>query len=101
MLEYLVRRDVDRLDDFANSAFLDQHARVDSRRYFEALAVHDRVDAFGFGYRLAYFGELFERRDARLVGEKVLAELHDPHAEWRAFTCDLRAKYKLDGWVVQ
>ena len=101
LLGDLVGRDVDGLDHLADGALLDQFAGVDRGLHFEALAVHDGVDALGFGDGLADFGKLLERGDAGLVGEKVLAVLHHADAERRALVGDLRAQHELRGGIVE
>ncbi len=68
---------------------LDELAGLDGGLHFEPLAVHDGVDFFRFGDGLANGGELFERGDAGLVAEEVLAVLHDANADSRALIGDL------------
>jgi len=88
-LNDLMWRDIDGLNHFTDRALLDQHAGVHGGLHFEALAVHDGVDAIGFGDRLADVGELLERGHARLVGKEILAELHRADAERSALVGDL------------
>ena len=96
-----VRPEADRLDHPSDRARLDQVAGLDRRAVLEALAVHDRVDAFRLGLDLAHLGELIEGGDARLVGHVVLAVLHHPDPERRPLDRDARAEDQLDRRVVQ
>ena len=99
-LNDLVRRDVDRLNHFADGAGLDQFAGFDGSLHFQPLAVHDGVDSSGFGDGLAHFGQFLERGDAGLVAEKILAVLHGANADGGALVGDLRAEDELDGGIV-
>ena len=100
-LRNLVRRNVDRLDDLADRALLDQFARIDSGFHLEPLTVHDREDALGFGNRLAHLRQLLQGRDSRLVREIVLAPFHDFNAQRRALIRNLRAQHQLNCGIVQ
>src|SRR5215469_7298511 len=101
VLEDLVRRDVDGLDNFADRALMDEVSRIDGGSYLKPFAVHDGVDPLGLGYGFAHFGKLIARRDAGLVGEKVLALFHGAHAERSPFVGDLRAKNELNRGIAQ
>ena len=52
----LVRCDINGLDHLADRALAHEFARVDCSFYFKQLAVHDRVDALGFGDGHAHLG---------------------------------------------
>ena len=99
-LNDLVRRDVDRLDDLADGPGLHQLAGLDGGLHLQPFAVHDGVDLLGFGDGLADRGEIFERGDAGLVAEEVLAVLHGANADAGALVGDLRAEHKLGGRIV-
>ena len=90
-----VRREVDGLDDAANRARLHEVAGPDGGAHFVALAVQDGVDALGGGLHAPRLGELLERGDAGLVGQVVLAVLHDADADRRPLVRDRGAQHEL------
>ena len=90
-----VRREVDGLDDAANRARLHEVAGPDGGAHFVALAVQDRVDALGLRLHAPRLGELLERGDAGLVGQVVLAVLHDADADRRPLVRDRGAQHEL------
>ena len=90
-----MRSNIDGLDDFADRALAHELARVNGRFHFEQLAVHDGVDALRFGNGLADIGQLFERRQSRLIGENVFPAFHGADGDSRALTGDLRGEHKL------
>ncbi len=96
-----VRSQADRLHDAADRPRLHQLAGLDRGAVLEPLAVHDRVDALGLGLDLAHFGQLLERRDARLVDQVVLAVLHHANAERAALVGDGGADDELQRLVLE
>ena len=98
---HAMRREVHGLHDAADGALLDELAGVHRGAHFEALGIHDGELAPRFLHGLAHVGELLERGDAGLVGEIVLAGLHDADAERRAQIRNRRAGDELDRFVVE
>jgi hypothetical protein len=101
MLEDLMRRNIDRLNHLADRALPHEFAGVDGCLHLKQLAVHNRVDALGFGDGLAHLRQLFERRHSRLVREKVLAALHGAHGDSGALAGYLRGENQLHRGVVE
>ena len=58
---YLVRREIDGLDDASDGSRLNQLARLDRGFHLQALAVQDPVDALGLSDRLANYRKLLKR----------------------------------------
>ena len=98
---YLVRRDVDRLDDFADRAGLDQLAGLHRGRHLQKLAVHDAINAMGLGDRLAHLRKLLQRGGAGLVAEEVFTAMHHPHAQRRSLARDGGTENKLYRRIIE
>src|SRR3569833_241318 len=66
-LDDLMRRDVDRLDDLADGAGLDQLPGINRGLHFQPLGIHDGVDAAGFRDGSLHQRQIFQCGDSRLV----------------------------------
>ncbi len=94
-------RDIGGLDHLADGARLHQFSGAHGCLHFQPLAVHDGEDALGLGDGAAHGGQLFQRGDAGLIAEIVLAVLHDADAERGTLIGDRRAENKLDRRIVE
>ena len=97
----LMRRNINRLNHPPDRTLLHQVAGLHRSLHLEPLAVHDAVDTLCLRDRLPHLSQLLQRRDARLVGEKVLTRAHHANAQRRAFARNLRAQHKLNRWIMQ
>ena len=84
-----MRRDVDGLDHLADGATLDQFAGIDRGLHLQPFGIHDGEDAPRLSDGLSHQRQVFQGGDAGLVGEKILARLHGPHADARTLVGDL------------
>ena len=88
--------ETDGLHDPADRPGLDELRGANGRAVFEALAVHDGINAPRLRLHATDLGELVERRDARLVDHVVLPVLHHADAERRPLVRDRGAQHQLD-----
>ena len=89
-LHDLVRRDVDGLDYLADRALLDQFASIHRGAHLQPFRIEDGIDAPCFGDGLAHQRQVFQRGDAGLVGQKILARFHDTHTDPGPLASDMR-----------
>src|SRR5262249_42970730 len=98
---HAVRSEPDRLDDTANRSGFDKLAGSDCRAVFQPLAVHDRINAAGFGLDTPPLSELLQRRDAPVVGHEILSLFHYLDTQRGAVTWYGGADYELDRRVLE
>ena len=96
-----MRPESDRLHDLADRSLLHEIAGANRRCVLESFTVENRIDALRLRLDASHFGQLLERRDARLVRHVVLAGAHHTDAERRPLVRHDRRHHEVDRGVVE